>query len=253
MKYKLVIPIIILSVILSGCLSEETKNVTDMVDEKITIKYLGYDPIIVKEDFPDFSLLDRVYFIAQENMTVSLEIEGIHGENVVNSTDKIPNGYRIYGVSEAYNSSKNTDKYGRYLLLQYKVFDSNDRLNDSLNLTAVNYLEAGFKSKILSNDTLENKDYKGRIFVFESNTTNRTDVNVTIILFGYDNLLGKIGVQDSTNRSFAEAMTTLDMVFERLEINTKKVEPARIDMFDYRIDNMSYNKTNISTHYGAYN
>lgn len=233
MRHKLVIPIIILSVMLAGCISEKLpENATSDTEKKITIKYVDRNPIVTDKDFPDFKLLDRIYYVAQENLTTSLEIEGIHRESSINDTQNVPDGYRIYGLSEAYNSSEDADNYDRYMLLQYKVFDSNEKLNDSINLTIINYVRAGFKSKVLDNETLKNASYKGRVFIFESNITNRTDANVTIILFGYDTILGKIGVQDSKDRSFTEALKMLGMVFDRLEINTKRVKPTKIDMSD---------------------
>jgi len=255
MKNKLVISIItlsIISVVLAGCISEEQpKNTTGTVagidvEKKINIKYIDSNSIFTKEDFPDFELLDRAYYVARQNMTVSLEIEGVHGENMVNDTYKVPEGYRVYGISEAYNSSKDTDRYDRYTLIQYKVFDVDDKLSDSMNLTAANYMKAGFKSKVLDNDTLKNAAYKGRIFIFESNITNRTDVNVTVVLFGFDTVIGKIGVQDSKGRSFSETMRLLDIVFDRLDIKTKEVKPAKIDTYDPDAANRSNKSPNKS-------
>lgn len=242
MKYKLVVLTIILSVLFAGCVFEKQ----DTTEEKITIKYVNSDPIITKNDFPDFESLDRIYYIAQDNISVSLEVEGMHRENIINASSKIPEGYRIYGISEAHNSSKDIKGYDRYILLQYKVFDSNEKLNDSMNLTAFEYARNGFKSKILHNTT-----YDEKIFIFESNVTNSTDINVTIILFGYDTLLGKIGVQDTKERSFDEAIKILDMTLDRLVINTKEVTPAKIS-FDPDMLNMSYGKENRTGNYTHY-
>ena len=261
-KMTVISTILILSIILSGCITETLpENITGKTGkELIKIKYLDNDPIITKEDFPDFDFLDRVYYIARENLTVSLEVEGSHGEVMVNDTKNIPAGYRIYGVSEAYNSSKNiskinnlsnnkNDSYNRYLLLQYKVFDTKEKLNDSLELTVFDYARKGFKHRLLNNSNNSdngsiNKKYKGSIFIFESNEINMTDSNVTIVLFGYDTVLGKIGIRDSKDRSFNEAIKVLDLVFDRLKINTKDVETARIDMSSYNGTRNNINKDN---------
>lgn len=222
MKYKLIISISILILVLSaGCIFEKEKMPEEKMTKKITVKYLDSRPIITKEDFPDFDLLGRAYYIAQENMSTSLEIEGIHRETLINASDEMPEGYRIYGVTEAYN----TISENRYMLLQYKVFDSKKKLNDSMNMTVLDYSKEGFRYK-----TLDNNSYDERIFILESdNITNISGVNVTIILFGYDTVIGKIGVQDSKERSFDEAIKMLDIILDRLTINTKDVVPAKMD------------------------
>jgi hypothetical protein len=252
-KTVVISAIYIFSIILSGCITEPLPENITKTKESIKIKYLDGNPIITKEDFPDFDLLDRVYYIARENLTVSLEVEGSHGEIVVNNTKDIPTGYRIYGVSEAHNSSKNmsntnnqnnkNEKYDRYLLLQYRVFDSKEKLDDSLNLTVSDYAQKGFKHRLLNNGNNDsnNKKYKGRTFIFESNEINRTDSNITIVLFGYDTVLGKIGVRDSKDRSFNEAIKILDLMFDRIKIKSKDVEMAKIDMFPYGGDDINKN------------
>jgi len=217
MRQKLMMPIIILviSAILSGCIFKpEDKLLPENYNkETITIKYLdNKDPIIIAQDFPNFKSLEHAYFISPENVSLTLQSESVHMADIINASEAIPRGYRLYGGSESYNLSN------RYILLQYKVYDSNESLNDSLELTVGKYIKEGFKSKIL-----KNVSYKGRIFVFERNVTNSTDDSITVVLFGYDNVLGKIGVQDTKDKSTDESLKILNIAMDRLKVNTKQV------------------------------
>lgn len=236
-RLKIVIPMILLvaSVILSGCIDNDQKIPINKVrdNETLIINYLSKVPILAKEDVPDFELMDRYYFAAADNITVSVRTEGSHRTTIINDSDKVQNGYRIYGGSELYNSSKNIDLNKnlsldqnlsknlteRYILLQYKTFDTKQDLNYVLNMSVSTYAKAGYRSKVL-NDT--NIAYKGRIFILES--TNEVGVSRTIILFGNDTVLGKIAVQDSKDRSLNESLKILDIVSDRLNINTKEVK-----------------------------
>jgi len=221
MRNKLVV-LILLIIILSGCISGKQPKNNIGQDRYIKIKYIEKNnSIITGEDFPDFKLIDRIYYISRENISLTLQTEGSHGSLIINDSDNVPEGYRVYGVSEAYNSS------GRYMLLQYKVFDSDERLNDSVNVTVFDYIKRGFKHRLLSSHNV----YKGRIFILESNATNRTDMNVTIVLFEYDTIVGKIGVQDLKDRSLNESLKILDRVFEKLKVNTKEVKAARVEKY----------------------
>lgn len=230
MRQKLIVPIIItlvVSAILSGCIFKpEDKLLPENYNkETIDIKYLdNKDPIITSQDFPNFNPLQHVYFISPENVSLTLQSESVHMAGMINANDEIPRAYRLYGGSESYNLSD------RYILLQYKVYDSNESLNDSMDLTVGEYIKGGFKSKIL-----ENVSYKGRVFVFERNDTNNTNVNITVVLFGYDNVLGKIGVKDIGDLSTKEALKTLDIVMERLKVETKKV--SKMDMSKIPVNN----------------
>lgn len=247
MRNKLVILAILLTIvtILSGCISgKQPKNNVEQ-DRYITIKYIEKNnPIITDEDFPDFKLMDRIYYVSRENTSLTLQTEGSHGSLTINDSDNVPEGYRTYGVSEAYNSSE------RYILLQYKVFDNDERLNDSINMTVFDYIKKGFKHRLLSSESYN--VYKGRVFILESNVTNRTDANVTIVLFEYDTIFGKIGVQDLKDKSLNESLKILDRVFEKLKTNTKEVKAARIDTLgayeNIRPTNRSTNRS-----YGIYN
>jgi hypothetical protein len=212
MRNKLLVLMVLLSsVLLSGCIFEPQEKLLPVNYDQtnITIKYVVTSSILDKNDFPDFNLKDHIYFVYPENLSLTLDTESLHGTGAVDATNEIPKGYRIYGSEEAYNSSK------RFILLQYKVFDNDGRLNDSMNLTATDYINHGFKSKIL------NGTYKGRIFALENETK---DMNITIILFGYDTIIGKIGVQDYKDMSLNESLKILDIVEDRLKINTKQVQ-----------------------------
>lgn len=222
MRKRLIVSIMILviSAILSGCIFKpEDKLLPENYNKgTIDIKYLdNKDPIITSQDLPNFEPLEHVYFISPENVSLTLQSESVHMTGMLNASEEIPRGYRLYGGSESYNLSE------RYVLLQYKVYDSNESLNDSMDLTVGEYIKGGFKSKIL-----KNVSYKGRVFVLERNTTNNTDVKITVVLFGHDDVIGKIGVQDNGSRSTDEALKILDVVTERLRVNTKKV--VKMDM-----------------------
>jgi hypothetical protein len=215
MKNKLLVLMVLLSALSSGCIFEPQEKLLPVnYDQKnITINYVVTTSILDKNDFPDFNLKDHIYFVFPENLSLTLDTESSHGTGTVDASSEIPNGYRIYGSEEAYNSSK------RFMLLQYKVFDNGDRLNDSMNLTVTDYVNHGFKSKIL------NGTYKGRIFALENETK---DMNITIILFGYDTIIGKIGVQDYKDKSLNESLKILDIVQDRLKINTKQVQVSNM-------------------------
>ncbi len=215
MKNKLLVLVIISSALLSGCIFEPQEKLlpANYNQKNITIKYVVTTNILDKNDFPDFNLKDHLYFVSPENLSLTLDTESSHGTGAVDASIEIPRGYRIYGSEEAYNSSK------RFILLQYKVFDNDDKLNDSMNLTVTDYVNHGFKSKIL------NGTYKGRIFALENETK---DMNVTIILFGYDTVVGKIGVQDYKDKSLNESLKILNIVEDRLKINTKQVQVSNI-------------------------
>jgi len=243
MKNKLVLPIAILviSAILTGCIFKpEEKLLPEGYDKKnVTAKYIDSSgPIITAQDFPEFKLLDHIYLAAADNVSLTLNSENAHGTSVVNSSDDVPEGYRLYGSSEAHNSSQ------RYLLVQYKVFDYNEKLNESINITVYDYINNGYRSIPLSNTSLNSTSlnsfyYKGRIFILESNITNRNntnrnianrtynDMSVVVILFGYDTVIGKIGVQDYKNKSLNESLKILDLLSDRLKVNTKQVKTAR--------------------------
>ncbi len=237
MRQKLIVPIIILvvSAILSGCIFKpEDKLLPENYNkETINAKYLeNKDPIITSQDFPNFKLLEHVYFISPDNVSLTLQSESVHMSGTINDSEEMPKGYRLYGGSESYNLSN------RYILLQYKVYDSNESLNDSMDFTIGGYIKGGFKSKVL-----KNVSYKGRVFVFERNVANSSDMNVTVVLFGYDTVLGKIGVQDTRDESTNEALKILDMVMERLKVNTKKVVKMDLSSIPANISNMHANNS----------
>lgn len=245
------IVLIIVSVLFAGCIQEKIPG-EQSSNKTRAIKYIeNRQPIITRTDFPDLHLIEHVYFVTSDNLTVSLYTESSHGSFIVNGSTEIPEGFRVYGSSETYNSSRG------YLLLQYKVFDDNERLNDSMNMTVVDYVRNGFVPRVLNNSK-----YTQRIFVLEStmeninkraleninnkiNATNKTDVtnitkiknmeknltlsdkdkdtNVTYVLFGYDTLIGRIGVKDSKDKSLNQSLKILDMVLEGLRVGTKNV------------------------------
>lgn len=238
-KLKMVIPIamLIASVILAGCIDNDQKIPIDKVSDNDTlvINYLDNATILTKSDFPDFELIDRQYAIASENMSVTINTEGSHNVYVMNAKEETPKGYRIYGALESYNSSKNLvninktlgkNSTDRYMFLQYKVFDDNKRLDYLLNVTTSTYVKNGYKSKVLGNNTT--LTYKGRVFVVES--VNDAGLNRTIVLFAHDNVIGTIGVQDSKDRSLNESLKILDIVANRLKVNTKKVKIVKSDV-----------------------
>lgn len=238
MKSKIMIlitiSVIVIGLGLSGCISkpEEQLLPENYRENLITIKYVeNTGSIMTKEDFPDFEPIDSVHFISPENLSLTLETESVHSTLVINATDEIPSGFRLYGGSEGYNSSD------RYLLLQYKVFDNNEKLNDSMNLTARNYIKNGFKPKIVNGS-----DYTQRIFVLQSNVSDSIDMNVTMILFGYDTILGKVGVKDYGDKSLEESLKILDVAIDRLKVGKKDV--VKTTMFGDPVDaNKSMNGT----------
>lgn len=214
MKYELII-LLTISVILAGCIDkpEEKLLPANYKENLITVKYVeNSGSILTKEDFPGFELIDSVRFISQDNISTTLETESVHNTLVINASDEVPTGFRQYGGSEGYNLSD------RYLLLQYKVYDNNEKLNESLNLTAHNYIKNGFRPKALNGT-----NYTQRIFVLQSNVSGRTDMNITMILFGYDTILGKIGVKDYTDKSLEESLKIFDIAVDRLKVGKKEV------------------------------
>ncbi len=225
MRYKLMLLMLTISVILSGCINTGTKDnvTTKLVPEKmLKVNYVDKHTILNGEDFPDFKLMDNVYYIAPENLPLTIETEMGHGVYEMNNSANILPGYMIYGSSELYNSSK--DSMERYLLVQYQVFDSNDSLGDTINTTAEDiYIKNGYKRIHVDNTNNRN------MVVFESNVTNHTNMNITVILFGFDTVIGKVGVQDSKDRSLNESLKILDVVFDRLKVKTKEVEVAKLD------------------------
>lgn len=247
---NILIILMIASVLFAGCIQNGETLKGQSLNNTRTIKYIeNREPLITKADFPDFNLLEYVHFVTSDNLTVSLYTETSHGGFIVNGSEQIPEGFRVYGSSEAYNSSQG------YLLLQYKVFDDNDRLNDSMNTTVFDYIRNGFLSK-----SLNNSKYTQRIFILESsmeNINNRTtknnintnatngttnvtkmrnnidkdkDINVTYILFGYDTVLGRIAVKDYKDKSLNESLKILDIALERLRVGTKNVS-MNVSMF----------------------
>jgi len=253
MKYKLkmvtLIVMLIASVMLTGCIGDDKKIPINKIkdNEILVISYLDNKSILTKSDFPDFELIKHQYAIASENMSVTINTESSHRVLVMDADEEVPKGFRIYGSSESYNSSKNSTDMNktlgknmtdRYLFLQYKAFDDNSRLDYLLNMTAGSYAKNGYKSKVLGNDT--NITYKGRVFMFES--TNSAGLNRTIILFGHDNVIGTIGVQDSEDRSLNESLKILDIVSDRLNVNTKEVKIVKSEIirsFNNTDDNKS--------------
>lgn len=243
--------LMIVSVLFAGCIQEKIPG-EQSSNKTRAINYIeNRQPLITKGDFPNFDLIQHIYFVTSDNLTVSLYTESSHRSFIVNGSEDIPEGFRVYGSSETYNSSQG------YLLLQYKVFDDNERLNDSMNMTIVDYVRSGFVPKVLNGSK-----YTQRIFVLEStveninkraledinnkiNATNETDVtnitrikniaknmtlsdkdknvNMTYILFGYGTLIGRIGVKDSKDKSLNQSLKILDIVLERLRVGTKNV------------------------------
>lgn len=215
--------IVTILVILSGCIYDDKQPKNNIVeDEKyITVKYIDKGNIINPEDFPDFKLIYNIYYVTPENISLTLQTEMGHGTLAINGSNDVPQGYRIYGSSEIYNSSE------RYLLLQYKVFDNDEDLNGSIDVTVDDYVQNGFELKSYNNSY--NNSYKGKISILESNVTNSTDMNVVIILFGFDTAIGKIGVRDHKDLSLNESLKILDMVSDGLKINTKDVKSEKMN------------------------
>ncbi len=231
---------------LSGCIDTGFESKIDtageLVPEKlIKINYVDNDTILNGEDFPDFKLMDNVYYIAPENLSLTLETEMGHGVYEIDANTTILPGYRTYGESEVYNSSENNSSE-RYILLQYKVFDNNESLNDTIDMTARDiYAKRGYRYKPL------NSTY-GRVVMLESNATNHTDMNIIIVLFGFDTVIGKIGVQDLKNKSLNESLKILEIVFDRIHVRTKEVRTAKLS--GIRSSNMSKNmSSNMSKMY----
>lgn len=221
MRNKLAILVLILSVLLAGCINKEEKlrpSSNNTGNGTITVKYLeNRNQTISKNDFPDFKLVDQKYLITPINLSMTLETESVHGALVINSSDNISKDFRVYGISESYNASD------RHILVQYKVFDNGENLNDSIDLTVNQYVQDGFKTEVINNTA-----HRGRIFVLKSNNnTNITipkNMEVTVILFGYDTVIGKIGVQDYKDKSLNESLKALDIVLNILKVNTKVVK-----------------------------
>lgn len=253
MKYrletKIIGPIIILviSAMLAGCIDKTLPvNNTGNDSEVLVINYIDDTSILTKEDFPDFEPMIHEYAIASENMTVTVNTEGSHSTYLVYAGEEIPDGYRIYGSSESYNSSeyinksldKNVSKNvtERYILLQYKVFDDDKKIDYLLNMTVSTYTKSGFKSKVLNNT---NVTYKGRVFILES--TNDVGMNRIIILFGYNTVIGKVAVQDYGDRSLEESLKILNIAFDRIKVNTKNVSIVKEDII--KMYNTTVNKT----------
>lgn len=221
MRYKLILLIVLTISIMSGCMDTIVEKKVNTTGKLMEINYMDKDIIINGEDFPDFKLIHNVYYISPENLTLTLETEMGHRVYEIDANTTIPSGYRLYGGSESYSTDENSSN--RYMLLQYKVFDSNVSLDDTINMTTEDiYIKNGFKYKHINNT------YRGNVVVLESNVTNRTDMNITIILFGFDTIIGKIGVQDYKDKSLEESLKMLDIVFDRLKVKTKDVEPAKL-------------------------
>lgn len=233
---KLILLMLTVSIMLSGCIDSGVDTKTgitgELIPEKLVkINYFDKGTIITGEDFPGFELMENVYYVSSENLSLTLEAETGHGVYEIDANTTVPSGYRIYGGSETYNNS------GRYLLLQYKGFDKNDSLADTINMTAEEvYIKHGYKYVSV------NKSYKGTMVVLESNVTGNADQNRIMILFGFDTVIGIVGVQDSKDKSINEALKMLDIVSDRLNIGTREVEVAK--MSTIRSSNMSKTMSN---------
>lgn len=233
---KFAILLMVMSVLFAGCIQEEkTLNQTMVDNGNITIKFIdNKGPIVTKEDadFSDFELVNRVFLVTPENLTMTLYTETSHGSYLMNASDELPEGFRIYAESETYNVNATQ----RYLMLQYKVFDTNESLNESMDMTVAGYVKEGYVSKKLENDT----KYTQRIFILENNTVEMNGIinnnsgtnngminnsmNVTWILFTYDTVIGRIGVRDHKDKSLNESLKLLDIVLDRINIGTKSVK-----------------------------
>lgn len=215
----LVLAISIISIISSGCIKTGVEPLSNVSGNLMKINYMDKNTIIKGEDFPDFKLADNIYYIAPENLSLTPEAEMGHGVYEMNPNVTAPQGYRIYGGSEAYNTSDNSSL--RYMILQYKVFDSNASLDAILNSTATDiYIKNGYKYKPI------NTVYKGTVITLQSNVTNHTDMNITIILFRLDTMIGKIGVRDYSDKSLSESLKMLGITEDRLKVRTKEVKSA---------------------------
>jgi hypothetical protein len=220
-----------ISILLSGCIDNGSKVNATIPDKLVKINYVDNRTILNGQDFPGFELVNNVYYVSSENLSLTLEAESGHGVYEVDANATIPPGYRLYGGSETYNNS------GRYLLLQYKVFDKNESLVDTINMTAEDiYIKKGYKYVSV------NKSYKGTMVVVESNDTNVTGQNRIMILFGFDTVIGVVGVQDSKEKSINEALKILDIVSNRLNVRTKEVKVAK--MSTIRSSNVSKTVSN---------
>lgn len=237
MRYKLILIMLTISIILSGCINSGTKDNTtgQLVPGKmVNAHYVDKNTIMTGEDFPDFKLVNNVYYISPENLSLTLETEVGHNVYEMNSSAETKPGYRIYGGSELYSSKESSRE--RYMLVQYKAFDNNESLTDTINITAEEvYIKRGYKYVHINNT------YNGNVVVLESNVTGHTDMNVTVILFGFDTVIGKIGVQDLKDKSLNESLKILDMVFNRLHVKTKEVKAAKLNLI-----RIMPNATNIS-------
>jgi hypothetical protein len=226
MRYKLALMMLAVLIILSGCINTDTKDNTtgQLIPEKmLSSHYVDRSTILNGEDFPGFKLENNVYYISPENLSLTLETEVCHNVYEMNSSAEIMPGYRIYGDSELYSSKENSTE--RYMLVQYKTFDNNESMADTINMTAEEiYVKHGYKHVSIS------RSYNENVVVLESNVTNHTDMNVTIILFGFDTVIGKVGVQDSKDKSLNESLKVLDIVFSRIHVKTKEVKAARLDL-----------------------
>lgn len=225
MRNKLIMLALAILIMSSGCLKtgvQPLSNVPNITGSIMKINYMDNTTIIKGADFPDFKLADNLFYIAPENLSLTPEAEMGHQVYEMNPKATIPQGYRIYGGSEAYNTNDNSSL--RYMVLQYKVFDSNASLDAIINSTATDiYIKNGYKYKSING-------YKGTVVVLQSNVTNRTDMNITIILFGFDTLIGKIGVRDYSDKSLSESLKILGIAEDRLKlkVGTKEVKPAGI-------------------------
>jgi hypothetical protein len=220
MRYKLIMLVLIISIMLSGCIRTNVEPNVPSIGNLMKINYMDKNTIIKGTDFLDFKLADNLYYIAPENLSLTPEAEMGHGVYEMNPNATTPQGYRIYGGSEAYNTSDNSSL--RYMLLQYKVFDSNASLNDIINSTATDYTQNGYEYRSIGSP------YKGTAVMLQTNVTNHTDMNITIILFGFDTIIGKIGVRDYNNKSINESLKILGIAENRLNFRTKEVKPAEM-------------------------
>lgn len=219
MRYKLIMLVLTLSIVLSGCLRTSIEPNTGLGESLMKINYVDNVTIIKGTDFPDFRLADNLYYIAPENLSLTPEAEMGHGVYEMSPSATTPQGYRIYGGSEAYNTSDNSSM--RYMILQYKVFDSNASLDAIINSTVTDiYIKNGYRLVPI------NAPYKGIAVALQSNVSNHTDMNITIILFKLDTMIGKIGVRDYSGKSFNESLKMLGIAEGRLKVRTKEVKSA---------------------------
>lgn len=225
-QYKLIL-LLILSVALAGCVNVKTIN-TSQTNESVLVKSIeNRGPILTKEDFPDFKLTSQNYAITPTNLSISLDTESVHGAYVINAAEPIPQGFRVVADSEVYNSLNNGSDQ-RYILVQYKVYDIDTKLNESMDLTVNQYTQNGFTTRALKNFYSDK-----RVFVLENGVSNQNvsinkNMNVTIILFGYGSVVGKIGVEDTKDKSLNESLKILNIVSDRLNIKTEKVEAQKM-------------------------